>query len=146
VPTPTGPQFTAYHATVSPQSWKNAPWVHLGDKSAANRRLDAVTTPGSMEYSEELKPEPSLFQVGVSPSARVAPHMGAAQDEETGMWADLGHQIAEGTWSPSDDYDVYPYENIDEGGTSYYVRQNAISNAQRIPRRRTIKGCTTTQI
>jgi hypothetical protein len=136
MPTPAGEQFVAYHGTVSPQSWRNAPWVHLGDKDAAHRRLEAVSSPGSFERSEELKPEPSMFKVEMSPTARVAPFVEAEEDEESGMWVDLGHRLSEGTWEPSDEYDVYPYENIDEDGTSYYVRQGAIDKALRIPRRR----------
>lgn len=137
MPKPDGPQFQhLYHGTVSPQSWRNASWVHLGNKDAANRRLNAVYDTGSFERSEEVHPEPSLFKVRVSPQAKVAPLIEAEEDEETGMWVDLGHRLAEGTWEPNDDYDVYPYENIDEGGTSYFVRQNTIDSAQRVPRRR----------
>ena len=45
---------------------------------------------------------------------------------------DLGHKMEEGMWKASPDFDVYPYENVDEGGTSYYVNRSAIHRTNRI--------------
>ena len=117
-----------FHGTVNPK-WTDAEWTHLGDRSAAENRLSAVSDPGSFDYTPG---EPQLHSVRLSPSSRVSPHIPAEFDDETRMWRDLGHRMEEGEWEPSGDYDVYPYENIDEGGTSYYVNRSAIQGTKRI--------------
>lgn len=131
-----GPQFSMFHGTVR-KGWTPPEYFHAGDLQSATRRLDAVTDRGGFEYDDSEDRDPSVYRLKIRPEATVHPLVEAVEDPETGMWNDLGHRLEEGSEPPSaHDFDVVPYENVDEGGTSYWVRGSAVQSSRLYKRRR----------
>lgn len=135
-----------FHGTYNP-NWRNNPsWIHAGSRDAAKTRLEEG-------FYDEHKGNPEIHSISLKESAtiypKVIPHREVAEtfeDEEGNEFQDytkrdLGMLMDTNMVSlqhpsyshPSGKpYDVYPYENIVEGGTSYVVNPSAIKSSKRV--------------
>lgn len=129
-----------FHGTSNPKWRDNPDWIHAGSARQAQKRLDSLSplhgdSPASSIYKIKLHPEATVYP-------KVIP---AREDPEDGFWADLGHRLEERSIDLSHPayshpsgkpYDVYPYENVDEGfkgdNTSYVINPKAIKGSKEI--------------
>ena len=116
-----------YHGTMRPD-WSPHDWVHVGDLPAATRRLKAVQD--GFEEDEYEGGVPTVFSMSIDPSATVSPKVAARYDREIGVYRDLGDRLRDGDdariQSHMKNFDVIPYENVGEGGTSFYVKGSSL--------------------
>lgn len=124
-----------FHGTVrsgwNPLEWDPEDWFHAGDLSSATWRLKGVGQEGGFEGDEYEGPKsPAVYRISLLPDVRVGNKVAAVRDRETGMYRDLGDRMRDGDapWieERTSKYDVIPYENVGEGGTSYFVRAGAV--------------------
>lgn len=138
---------TLFHGSHNPNWTQNPDWVHLGDRQAAETRLKEGFYPGQKDT------EGDIYKVYLHPEATVYPKTIGTRDIEEdwrdddgnyytkprthdlGMLLDGGYvNMSHPAYShPSGKpYDVYPYENIVEGGTSYLVNPNVIKRTRKV--------------
>lgn len=136
-----------FHGTHNPEWRKNPNWIHLGERAAAENRI----TEGFYPWEHDTKGE--VYQVELHPHATVYPKtvgtsmVGEDWKDESGKWHtierehDLGMMMDNqyinlshpSFMDPSGKpYDVYPYQNIVEGGTSYVTNPKAIRSAKKV--------------
>ena len=140
-----------FHGTRNP-NWKNNPsWIHLGDKQAAQNRITEGFEPEHGSYPGDNDTPGELYEVTLHPQATVYPKVIGTRDidedwkDDDGNWYteprthDLGMlldneyvNLNHPAYShPSGKpYDVYPYENIVEGGISFAVNPKAIKSSK----------------
>ena len=127
-----------FHGTINP-NWRDTPdWIHAGSTRQAQERLDTGlldrTAPAAI-HKIELHPDSTIYPKVIL----------AREDPEDGFWADLGHRLDENEIDLSHpayshpsgkSYDVYPYENVDEGfkgdNTSYVINPKAIKSTKKV--------------
>jgi hypothetical protein len=133
-----------FHGTTNPNWRDNPDWIHAGSTRQAQQRLDTIS-PMHRDISPFSVP-PSIHKIELHPESTVYPKViPAREDPEDGFWADLGHRLDENSIDLSHPayshpsgkpYDVYPYENVDEGfkgdNTSYVINPKAIKNTKKV--------------
>ena len=125
-----------FHGTTNP-NWRDTPdWIHAGSVPQAQQRLDT----GLLDRTAPA----AIHKIELHPDSTIYPKVIPARDND-GYWEDLGHRLDENSIDLSHPayshpsgkpYDVYPYENVDEGfkedNTSYVINPKAIKNTKKV--------------
>jgi hypothetical protein len=127
-----------FHGTTNPNWRDNPDWIHAGSERQAKQRLQI----GFLQW-ERTAPA-AIHKIELHPDSTIYPKVIPARDND-GYWEDLGHRLDEQSIDLSHPayshpsgkpYDVYPYENVDEGfegdDTSYVINPKAIKNTKKV--------------
>jgi hypothetical protein len=131
-----------FHGTYNPD-WQNNPdWIHAGSVEQAKERLRT----GFYDWEVD-KSKGKVHELELHKDATIYPKVIPAVQlpDEGEFWYDLGHRLTERNIDLTDKeylhksgkpYDVYPYENVEEGkigdNTSYIVNPKMIKRTKEV--------------